>query len=350
MPQVVDVANYIDPPRGPAGWGIEDRNAAQNRIVEQATQLNGEVGKIVVTAKAAVGASTIDPTIEKAIRSRFKFDEGWDFMVPERIVLGFTELETWMARQLIGNCVGDSHCGVLSLRIAHEVVAEGDAEDPLGKGMLGAPFIPYSYGVGRMEGDMLGPGDGSYCGAQMEGTLKHGFLPCFVEGLSQYTSDGDAALPQGTAAANRLFGRSKSEIEKWTSKATPFKMAEAPKAETGDDAWILVTEKYTPLQICSDWAFKYQRFDDKFQVHMYTRNRSDSWSHSMQVVAMFSIKGQRFVTIRNQWGFDAHRGSPEIGMAPGTFTITFEEFVLWVKQAEVMGIGEIQGMPANPGF
>lgn len=352
MPDVpiIDVANYKDPPAGPTGWGLEDRNAAQNRILEQASQAAPEISRVLITARGAIGASGLDPIIEKAIRSRFKFDEGWDFMVAERIVLGYSELETWMARQLVGNCVGDSHCGLISLRIAHEVVAEGDAEDPLGRGHLGAPFIPYSYGVGRWAGNMLGPGDGSYCGAQMEGTLKHGFLPCFVEGLSQYASDGDAALPQGTATANRLFGRSKSEIEKWTSKAVPFKMTEAPKAETADEAKLLMTEKYTPLQICSDWAFKYKGLDDKYGVHLYQRDRGDSWSHSMQVVLMFAIKGQWFVGIRNQWGFDAHRGSPEIGIAPGVFIITMEEFAVWMKQSEVMGIGEIQGMPANPGF
>ncbi len=343
-------ANYKDPAPGPFGWGKEKLNASQNRAMEQASQQLPNVGKIIVGAKEAVGATPIDPDVEKALRLKMKFDEGWDFMVAERIVQGFSDNETFMARQLIGNCVGDSHCGLILSRISHEILAEGDAEEPLGKLHLGAPFIPYSYGVGRMVGDMLGPGDGSYCGAQMDGTLQYGFLPCFTEGLDKYAGDGDAALPQGTATANRLFGKSKKEIEKWTDKAVNFKMTEAPKAETADEAKVLLVEKFTPLQICSDWAFRYRTFDEKYGVHLYERDPGDEWSHSMQVVAMFSIKGQWFVVIRNQWGLDAHKGSPEIGIAPGCFTITMEEFADWIRQSETMGIGEIQGFPTNPGF
>lgn len=351
MPKKAEtVANYKDPAPGPFGWGKEDKNAVQNRIIEQATQQLPNVGKIIRSAKEAIGATRIEAVVENALRSKMQFDEGWDFMTAERICQGYGKNETFMATQLIGNCVGDSHVGLILCRISHEILAEGDAEEPLGKGHLGAPFIPYSYGVGRWVGDMLGPGDGSYCGSQMEGTLKYGFLPCFTEGLEKYAGDGDAALPQGTASANRLFGKSQKEIEKWTDKAVNFKMSEAPKAETADEAKILMVEKFIPLQICSDWAFKYKGFDDRYGVHLYTRDTSDEWSHSMQLVMMFAIKGQWFVTVRNQWGYDSHRGSPEIGIPPGCFVITMEEFARWIKDSETMGIGEIQGMPSNPGW
>lgn len=341
--------NYQDPKPGPMGWGHEKFNVEQNRIVEIAgvDKLAKETD-IICGAGDTVGGSAMDPTIEKAIRAQFKFDEGWDFLVAERMVLGLGPEETWMARQLIGNCVGDSHCGLLSLRIAHEVLAEGDAEEPLGKGMLGAPFIPYSYGVGRMEGNMLGGGDGSYCSSQMEGTLKWGFLPCFVQGLDQYAGSGDAALPQGTAQANRKFGSSRAEIMKWTDKATKFQMKEAPVAKTAEDAKVLVVDKFTPLQICSGWGFVYKGFDSKYGVHLYTYG--DSWSHSMQIVAIFAIKGQWFVVIRNQWGMGQHRGSPEIGIPGGCFVLTMEEFAKWMRASEVMGIGEIDGVPTIPQF
>ena len=110
-------------------------------------------------------------------------------------------------------------------------------------GSLAVPFIPYSYGVGRMVGGMLGPGDGSYCGAQIEGTMKHGFLPCFAEGLDKYAGSGDDDLPQGTSNAGRLFGKSKKEIELWTAKAADFDLVEAPKCESADDAKTLVADK-----------------------------------------------------------------------------------------------------------
>lgn len=334
---------------GEMGWGRENRTLQQNHVVEAKSvdQFHRETGMVCGAAEAK-GAAEIPEEIEKTIRARFHFDEGWSFLVAEQILLGLEEDETWMATQLIGNCVGDSHAGLLSLRIAHEVFALGQAEEALGQGMLGAPFIPYSYGVGRMVGNMLGPGDGSYCGAQMEGTLKYGFLPCFIQGLEEYAGSGDAALPQGTASANRLFGRSRDEIEKWTDKAIKFKMLEAPKCRTAEEAKDLIVIKKTPLQICSGWGFAYWKFDEKYGVHLY--RASGSWSHSMQVVAIFAIKGQWFVVIRNQWGKDAHKGSPEIKIPGGCFVITLEDFARWIRDAEVMGIGEIDGLPSKLEF
>lgn len=336
---------HKDPAPREMGWGRKTHNIAQTMAIEKMT-----LDKVPIrcAAKDSVGATSIDPTIEKAIRAKFKFDEGWDFMVAERIVYGLKDDETWMVPQLIGNCVGDSHCGLITARYAHEILAEGDAEEPLGKRMLGSPFIPYSYGVGRMEGDMLGPGDGSYCGAQMQGTLKYGFLPCFTEGLDRYAGPGDAALPQGTAQANRLFGSSRREIEKWTAKASKFAMKEAPVATNADEAWDLMVNKKIPLQICSGQGFAYWKFDTRYGVHLY--RPSGTWSHSMQLVVAFVIKGQRFRVIRNQWGLDAHKGSPEIGIPGGCMVIAEEDFARWIRDSEVMGIGEIDGLPTNPGF
>jgi hypothetical protein len=346
------VANYSDPVRGPTGWGHPDFNLIQKTAIEESGfERLGEMSNVKLTfgSKQTTGAPPIDPVFEQVIRSKFQFDEGWDFMVAERMCYNLSPEETLMVVQLIGICVGASHCALFASRYAHEIVAIGDAEEPFGRQQLGMPFWPYSYGVGRLVGGILHPSeDGSYCSSQMEGTLKYGVLPCFVEGLEKYAGRGHAALPQGTAKSGRLFGGNKKEIEKWTDKAVHFQMVEAPIAKTADDAKSLMVEKHTPLLICSAWAFKYKGFDTKYGVHLYERDRDDEWHHAMQLVAMFAIKGQWFVAVRNQWGYDAHKGSPEIGIPGGCMVLTFEEFAKWIRGAEVMGIGEIVGLPSNP--
>lgn len=336
------MADWVDPEPKEQGWGNPDLNIIQNRLIESSSQ---EKIKVLCSAGDAHGSSAMIPSIEKVLRSKMKFDEGWDFMVAERMVYEQSDTETLMVNQNMGNCVGNSHAALLASRIAHEILAEGDAEDPLGKGNLAMPFIPYSYGVGRMEGDMLGGGDGSYCGAQIDGTMKHGFLPCFTTGLKEAYGDD---MPQSSTSTGRLFGKSRKEIEKWTDKAASFDLLEAPKCESADDAKELMVAKKVPLQICSGWGFTYHKFDDKYGVHLY--KKSGSWSHSMQLVACFAIKGQWFITIRNQWGQDQHKGSPEIGIPGGCMVIPIELFSTWVKSAETIGIGAIKGLPANPGF
>lgn len=335
------MSDWVDPAPKEMGWGQVDLGLDQNRLVE--AKLQNEL-PVLCSAGETAGASAIIPSIEQTIRSKFKFDEGWDFMVAERMVYKLGDTETLMIPQNMGNCVGDSHCCLLASRIAHEILAEGDPEDPLGYGDLAVPFIPYSYGVGRWVGDMLGPGDGSYCGAQIEGTMKYGFLPCFTTGLKEAYGD----LPQSSTSVGRLFGRSKSEISKWTDKAAQFDLLEAPKCESAEDLKTLIVNKKVPIQICSGWGFAYDGFDNKYGVHLY--RKSGSWSHSMQLVACFAIKGQWFTVIRNQWGQDQHKGSPEIGIPGGCMVITIELFERWVQSAEAIGIGAIKGLPANPGF
>lgn len=338
---------HVDPSPNPQlmGWGDPTLQVHHNLVRESRSLEKMYEAKphIFCDGFSARGASPMNPKIEKVIRSKFKFDAGWDFMVAERFVYRLTDAQTLMVAQLIGNCVGDSHCCLLASRIAHEILCDGDAEEKLGIEQLGIPFIPYSYGAGRMVGGMLGPSDGSYCGAQIEASMTHGFLPCYTPGLDVY----GGTLPQASANANRLFGKSKAEIMKWEPKALQFDLEEAPKIKSADEAWTAIVDKKIPLQICSGQGFKYKGRDEN-GVEIYVPG--GSWPHSLQVVAAFQIKSQRYKAIRNQWGYDAHKGSPNQGIVGGVFVITYETFDRWVKNSETIGIGSIKGLPSKPSF
>jgi hypothetical protein len=337
-----DLQNAPDPAPSPdwMGWGKTTLTADQNQHAEAALQ---DALPFVCGADATRGASAMLPGVEAKIRSFFKFDgPGWDLMVAERLLYGLAPDQTLMIPQNMGNCVGDSHACLIASRIAHEVVALGEPEEALGKGQLSVPFIPYTYGVGRWVGGMLGPGDGSYCGAQIEGTETHGYLPCFTPGLETY---GD--LPQSSTSVGRLFGRSRSEIEKWTGKAKSFDLLEAPKCKTAAEAWDLIVTRQVPLQICSGTMPTFWKFDQKYGFPLYRMGTPAS--HSTQIVGAFEHKGGRFFVGRNQWGYNAHKGAPEIGIPGGCYVFPAEELSKWLPRAECIGLGAIKGLEANPG-
>lgn len=329
---------HLDPPVNPDlfGWGDRSKNGYQNLLIEE----SGIQGlECVVQAQTAKAATQLSPEIEAQIRRHFKFDEGWNFMVAERIVLGLSEDDTIMISQNIGNCVGNSHACLYVARNCDEILAEGQPEEPLGSGNLAVPFIPFTYGVGRLVGGLINSrGDGSFCSAQIQASQKYGYLPCYTPGLERYPG----TPPQCDAKTGRLFGSSKTELEKWMPYAVEFDLLEAPVCKTVDDAWSLVAIKRIPLQICSNQGFAYDRFDAKYGVHLY--KASGSWAHSMQIVCAFIIKGQMFFVIRNQWGKNQHKGSPEIGIPGGCMVITAEVMSRWLRSAQCIGVGEIKGL------
>lgn len=272
-----------------------------------------------------------ESTIEKELRKSMPFDEGWSFLPAEKLVYG----QELVFNQNIGNCVGASHCLLLAACVAHEILVEGDPEEALGefKTSSPVPYVPYSYGVGRVfiGGNRI-RGDGSLCEWQIKGTMDYGFLPSDTPGLTD--------VPQGSASTGRRFGSSAAELNKWTDTAKNYDLVTSVVPSSADDCWDLVVNKRRPLQICSGWSFAFWKTDSN-GVNVYRRS-PEGWAHSMQIVAMFTIKGQRYVTVRNQWG-KSHKD----GM---TFTTYFEEFAKWYSQANIASIGELKGRSSKAKF
>ena len=246
----------------------------------------------------------------------------------------------------VHNCVGASHCLLLATRIAHEIVGMGQLEEPLGAGMLGVPFIPFSYGVGRDAAGIRGKGDGSTCQGQIEGTREHGFLPCYIAELKQFKGTGDADFPQGTASANRSFGSSIANCKPWFEYAKKFELKETPLIESADDAYECIAEKKIPIQICSDIGFKHTA--DKKYGDLYVPG--PSWAHSMQLVAALTFKGERFIVVRNQWGDEAHTGNELMGIPGGSMVLAFDVADRYIKRSHAVGIGEIVGLATTLEF
>lgn len=260
-------------------------------------------------------------------------DSGYDFTVVEELVYG-KDLEP--GPQNIGNCVGYSHCMCLASKIAHEIFVEKQPEEPL-ESQYFIPFIPYSYGAGRIYigNNKLGRSDGSNCSWQIEASMNHGFLPCDADRL-----DGYDQKPQGTSGTGRLFGSNKSVLDTFHDQAIKFDLVDSTRVTTVDEVKTILTEVYSPIQICSNWGFKAFSYDNERKIWIY--KQSGSWSHSMQLIGWLEIKGESFIHVRNQWGRSAHKDcTPVIPL--GGFLIGVDTLSQWLPNAYAATIGEIKG-------
>ncbi len=312
---------------GKMGWGDPRDNPTHTLYRER---IAFEVASDLFTPfEVLQEQEATESPIEAELRQLMPFDKGWDFEYADKLIYG----QHLTFQQNIGNCVGASHCMLLASKVAHEILIEGDPEEPLGdQASSPIPYVPYSYGAGRVYigGNRIN-GDGSLCEWQIQATMEYGFLPSDQDGLT--------GVPQGSAGTGRSWGRSKATLDKWLPQAKAYDMESTPITSADQCRTALVDHKH-PSQICSSWGFAVQRYDSKYDLNLYTK--SGSWAHSMQVIAIFEKKGAWFVKIRNQWG-ETHKD----GMS---FVIPFELFERWIPQSSTATIGEIKGRPTNPGF
>lgn len=331
-------ATYQDPAPGPMGWEIEIAGAKLEPNVMLALERRAAERSDLTTIVGMVrGAGEIPELIEKSMRSDMPFDRGWSHYVVERRVYG----ETLVLEQLVGNCVGAGHVKALARRIAHEIYAMGQLEEPLGTGQKGMPFLPYSYGVGRHEAGIRGNSDGSTCEGQFRGTERWGFLPCFIPGLEKYVGGGAAAFPQGTAAANKLFGRSIDEARKWADHAKKFILENTVVIESWEDLWEAVVDKKLSPMVCSGYGFKFWREDPKYGP-LY--RIGGSWAHNMTLPLACEFKGEGFGSVDNQWGEGAHVGNEILGIPRGAMAVPAEEIDRLCRGGHCVAVGDISGL------
>ncbi len=269
---------------------------------------------------------------ERKIREELlQIDDGWGFWEAEKLAYG-NYLQP--GPQNIGNCVGYSHALLIASKHAHEILVEGQLEEPLGHydRVTPVPYVPYSYGIGRVfVGKGRIRGDGSLCAWQITATMEHGFLPSNTPGLT-------GPFPQSTSAIGREFGRSRGVLDRWREKASTFDLADSLKIGTADEAKDVLTVAKCPIQICSGWGFGRPFWDSKREIWIY--RRSGSWSHSMQIVGCIEVKGEWFIVVRNQWGTEYHK-DPGRGIPRGCFIIGLDLLAAWLRDAYASTIGQI---------
>lgn len=246
------------------------------------------------------------PGIEQYVREymdkQYGTGTGWDFTCAERRLYG----DVLWTNQPNGNCVGSSMGISMGSRIAHDVFAVGDAENPLGDTIWtpssGIPFIPFLYGSGRHVGGFTGNGDGSWGTAQLEATHRYGFLDCNeVEGYPP-------EYPQSNSSTNKLFGRNFTECTKYLEPASQRTLDDSVTVDTFDELWHAMTVDFMPAIAAGDCGFGYDRTERGLRLYKHDRR----WSHQMSIrrALEFTQDGrrERYIWVGNQWGKDNHGG------------------------------------------
>jgi len=326
---------------GPMGWGnptlTTDRNLYHERVsYELMCDNNPE--------RISMAYAREETAIEKKIRSRFQFDSGYLFTEAEKLLYGSDIHVNQSEYGSIGSCVGTSHCTLVCSRIAQEILVEGQREDLFGQLNTNTdsviPYIPYSYGVGRVLIGGGTRGDGSYCSWQINGSLQWGYLPCSTPGLA-------GPYPQTQSSNCRNFGSNKTLLLKYTNIAKQYLLTDTRRINTGEELKQAIIIEKAPVQICSSWGFAY--WTDKDGLKLY--KPSGSWAHSLSLIGVFEINKNWYAAVRNSWGRDAHKLNPGAGVPDGCFIITLETADKWLKDAQAQTIGEIQGMTLDiPSF
>ena len=238
----------------------------------------------------------------------------------------------WPA-QIIGSCVASGAFRCLVIRSLIDTLLFGDNETRLGTQITGrnniAPYAPWHYGMGRRYAGIRGRGDGSTCNGQIQALMAKGFLPCDAKDL---TSD---RYPEPTnTSLYRDYGAGQY-LDKFAPQAIVFDLLESERVQSYEHTRTKLVDEYKPMMNCSGWAFRPDRkHRDGFWI--YTRDRSNSWSHNLSVTGMRRASdNEEFVRIDNSWPLNAHRDGPH-------FYIRAEEDDRWARASMRRSYGDLK--------
>lgn len=330
------------------GWGEEGDTVAQRLYKDRIQQQENEDCGMCSRVGDMLKIQGDESPLEKKIRERFEFDDGWAFHEQERAFYGQDLVHS---QGSVGSCVGAGAGLALAARCSQEILA-GQPEDPYGWTAQDAtrtkdhvqPFTGYHYGAGRCRNlwngrEFVGSnrsGDGSYCAAQLWALSTTGVLP------SRMVETSSIPFPQSSDV--RSWGNnSKNELTQHVKMGQQFLMKTTAPVRSADDLWNSIAVLKQPVMICSGWGFGPAGSADGMTIY----GRRGSWAHNMTGFGAFSIGSNRYFLIKNSWGASAHR---EIGrkMPRGCFVITWDTAARWMPQANAGTIGELQlpdGLP-----
>ena len=315
---------------GPMGWWVHPAYAdypEKTLKVERETFERLEAVQPIRFSRRM--AKPKDPAWMQKILSSLK-SQGWEdgFCFTELEKIAVAKRSDWIA-QIIGSCVASGHIRVIGMRSLAEVVILGDPEGRLGDSTAGLeslyPFGPYSYRVGRAAAGIGGNGDGSTCGGQISGTMKHGFLPCDTPGI-----DSNRYPEPSSGSIYRSWGANDSRVSKFYAAAEKFDLVESERMETVEDVHRAIMEDLTPVQICSGWGLgPAGRHKDGFSIY----KRRGSWAHNLSLTARRKTRTRDWFTkVTNTWGPNAHEDG-EFFMVPD------DVLASWLKSAYARNIG-----------
>lgn len=315
---------------GPQGWWEHDTDSPWKTLYRDLAMVSDMQDRCpaMFTPLAAPVVDDVRLAHFNRLQAAEGIDDGKDLTIVEKSLgLDLDEVDA----QIIGSCVATSHIVNIGQRSLIEVAILGSDEDLLGKDYDGTtslcPFGPYSYRAGRRIGGLNGMGDGSFCGAQIEGTMRYGYLPCDTPNLQS-----DFYPEPKSTRTYREWGARNTLMDRFAGAADQTVLTNSVQCRTTDEAKEQLIDRWAPLQICSSWGFRATNTTLANGHRLWTRR--GSWPHSMQVVGIFEVGGRWVAKIRNQWG-GFHDGNT-------FFHVDLNEFDRWIGNSVTMSIGELR--------
>lgn len=331
------------------GWGLPN-DTVEDRFYKEATafeQLANAAPQLLIRHAPK---PVVDSTLFQKIRNLHALDGIEEGYCTDYIHEAIDGKPVKYLPQLIGSCVASGDFRNTADRIRTEVFLLNEPETVLGVNWNDrdniAPFAPYSYRAGRKIARINGMGDGSLCVPHIQGKLQYGILPCWAKDKRGNEIVSDAFPEPQSMTLYRQWGANDTLLESFSDVGKTFLQTETEKVTTVEQVCDLLTIHFKPMNICSMWAFKSRekhptwKYRDGSPVYIWARNRSDEWAHNMSINGFALVSGNRFYKIRNSWG-DYHNKRDH-------FWITEDELELWLKEAEVQSVGDIDLVDSIP--
>lgn len=324
--------------KGPEGWWLDEKNVDVQKTIKAEHAKLDELGQTVPAMLTARPPKAANSNAVKGLALLQEADgitAGVDLRYLEAMVFGGKFLD-WRA-QLIGSCVASGGMRAIALRTLAEILIHGQLEGTFGDDITSrqnlATFAPYSYRAGRMIGG-LNSGDGSFCGAHIDGLRRFGCLPCDTEGLRS-----DAWPEPQDMSTYRRYGNSNSILDQFADVGRKWQLLESSRLKTAEDFRRTCVDEFKPAMICSLWAFEPAATVGQWRV--YRRSRAQ-WAHNMTLVGCVEYENDWYAIVRNSWGQNAHSGRD-------WFPIPLELLDDWLRDRNTvaMTIGELE-LPDTP--
>lgn len=261
-------------------------------------------------------------------------EDGVDLRYLEKMVYG--DFLRWKA-QIIGSCVASGGGRAVHARTLVEVALLGQLEKTHGQKIIGrdnaATWMPYNYGAGRWIGGLRG-GDGSFCGAHIQGLQKYGTVRCDTSGLQS-----DAFPETQSSSLYRRWGDDRNLIRQFEDEGTKYRLTESVRCRSFNAVKEQLCVHLKPLMICSSYGFQPWKKHSTWESNgssVYIYKRSGSWAHNMTLIGCVLVDGEWYLIVRNSWGPTAHRGRD-------WFAINQSTADNWLRQSGTvaMTIGEL---------
>ena len=323
---------------GPMGWGLENQTQAERMTSEKvaAERMAREQPSCMFEKPARAPQDSGILTKVMDLQKADGIEDGFAFHYLEKAVWGV--FLTWLA-QTIGSCVASGGMRAVFGRTMVEIFLLGQPEEFFGTETPNinsansiCTFAPYSYGVGRQIGGIDNGGDGSFCGAHIQGAMQKGYLPCWALGLDKYTDQFPEPLTSESTYKKWGDNSYRTVRNNFDTIAGDFKLTESVPVSDTQKAIEFLKDHKKPFQICSSWGFAPKSKIPGTEFWIYVR--SGSWPHNMTVYGAVKIKGNWYIIIKNSWGMNAHKNGDY-------FLVTAEDFGSWLRAAECRTIGEL---------